>query len=180
MAVQPIVSWYWETNQDTDQVTRWDIGYVNASEVSPDFTFLIWNNRKGVVDVPDMQNAVITVKDELGGNTGELVEGQWIEVKVDQIDLDFFPIGWDAITNTEVSRPIKTLGSTTNSNGTFTPNVPPHDTPNGEVSILGVANDGTLQNSAGNVVKATMRCRVPGNAASGVINFRTRVRFQYV
>jgi len=178
--LQPLVSWYAETNGDNEQVTRWDLGIVDASQVSQDFTFLIWNNRKGTEDVPDMQNAVIMTKDELGGNTGELVEGQWIEVKVDQIDTTFHPIGWDVVANQAVSRPIKTLGSTTNEDGTFTPNVPPHTTQNGEISILGVKNDGTLENAQGNYVKVSLHCRVPGNASAGAVNFRTRVTYQYV
>jgi len=178
--VQPLVSWYKETNLDTDQVTRWDIGVVDASQVSPDFTFLIWNNRKGTTDVPDMQNAVIMTKDELGGNTGELIEGQWIEVKVDQIDSTFNKIGWDVNANAPVSHPVKTLGSTTNEDGTFTPNTPPHTTTNGEISILGVKNDGDLTRAAGNYVKVALHCRVPGNASAGLINFRTRVTYQYV
>jgi hypothetical protein len=181
MAVaQPLVSWYKETNLDTDQITRWDIGVVDASQTSPDFTFLIWNNRKGSVDVPDMQNAAIMTKDEFGGNTGELVEGQWIEVKVDQIDSTFNKIGWDVNLNAPVSRPVKTTRSTTFNFVTSTPNVPPHTTTNGEISILGVANDGDLVNAAGNYVKVTLHCRVPGNASSGLINFRTRVVYQYV
>lgn len=181
MAVsQPLVSWYKETNGDDEQLTSWDIGVVDASQASPVSTFLIWNNRKGTENVPDMQNAVIMTKDEFGGNTGELVEGQWIEVKVDQIDTTFHKIGWDAIANEAVSRPIKTTGSTTNEDGTFTPNVDPHTTTNGEISILGVKNDGTVENSAGNFVKVQLLCRVPGNASAGLIKFRTRVTYQYV
>lgn len=181
MAVtQPLVSWYKETNQDTDQLTSWDIGVVDASEISPATTFLIWNNRKGTEDVPDMQNAVITTKDQNGGNTGELVEGKWIEVQLVGVDAYFNPIGWDVNTNTAVSWPIRAIGSTTNSDGTFTPNVPPHDTTNGEVSILGVKNDGSVENAAGNFAKVSLRCNVPGNASSGLIQFRLRVSYQYV
>lgn len=181
MAVlQPIVSWYKQTNGDADQVTNWDIGVVDASTVSQDFTFLIWNNRKGATDVPDMQNAVIMTKDNLGGNTGELVTGQWIEVMVDQVDSSFSKIGWDTVGNAAVSRPVKTTGSTTFNGTTSIPNTAPHTTTNGIISVLGVANDGSIANAKGNFVQASLHCRVPGNASAGLVNFRTRVTYQYV
>lgn len=176
----PLASWYKSTNGDEDQLTRWDIGVVDASQASEIDTFLIFNNRKGLEDVPDMQNAVIMTKDSNGGNTGELVEGQWIEVRVDEIDTGFNKIGWDSIENVAVSRPIKTTGSTTNVDGTFTPNVGSHTTTSGEVSLLGVKNDGDLINAKGNYVKVQLLCRIPGNASSGLINFRTRITYQYV
>jgi hypothetical protein len=181
MAVlQPLVSWYKQTNLDTDQVTNWDIGVVDASQVSIDFTFLIWNNRKGTSNVPDMQNAVIMTKDNLGGNTGELVLGQWIEVMVNAVDSQFYPIGWDLNANAAVSRPVNTTGGTTYSSTTSVPNSAPHTTTNGIISILGVANDGLVANSAGNFVQVSLHCRVPGNASAGLVNFRTRVTYQYV
>jgi hypothetical protein len=181
MAVSvPLVSWYKQTNADTDQVSSWDIGVVDASQVSTDFVFLIWNNRKGTTDVPDMQNAVIMTKDSLGGNTGELVTGQWIEVLVSGLDSTFSPIGWNTVANAAVSRPVKTTGSTTYNSTTSTPNTAPHTTTNGEISILGVANDGTVANSKGNFVQVSLHCRVPGNASAGLVNFRTRVTYQYV
>lgn len=181
MAVlQPLVSWYKDTNGDTDQLNRWDIGVVDASQASAISTFLIWNNRKGSTDVPDMQNAVIMTKDNAGNNTGELVEGQWIEVKVDGIDTQFNKIGWDTVGNAAVSRPVKTLGGTTFNSLTSTPNVAPHTTTSGEISVLGVANDGTKENSAGNFVRVQLLCRVPGNASAGLVEFRTRVTYQYV
>ncbi|OBR64927.1 hypothetical protein A7K91_04930 [Paenibacillus oryzae] len=180
MANQPLVSWYAATNQDNQQINRWDIGVVNASEVSQGFEFLIWNNRKGDTDVPDMQNAVFMTKDEHGGNTGELVEGQWIEVKVDQKDSTFHKVGWDALTNQPVAHPLKASGSTTFNGVNSTPNTAPHTTTNGEVSILGVANDGSLANSKGNFVKVTLQCRIPGNASQGLVNFRSRTTFQFV
>lgn len=181
MAVlQPLVSWFKQTNLDNEQVNNWDIGVVNASEVSQDFTFLIWNNRKGSTDVPDMQNAVIMTKDSSGGNTGELVLGQWIEVKVEGIDSTFNPIGWEQTLNAPVSRPINTSGTTTLNSVSSVPNTAPHTTTNGIVSILGVANDGSIANSKGNFITVSLHCRIPGNASSGLVNFRTRVTYQYV
>lgn len=179
MSATPLVSW--RTRDNTQQVTSWDIGTVDAGTVSQDFGFLIWNNYQGSTDVPNMEDAVITTKDQNGGNTGELVTGQWIEVKVDSMgETSFTPIGFDVVNGVAVVHPIRTTGSTTYNDVTSTPNVPPHTSQNGVVSILGVANDGTKENSAGNYVEVTLHARVPGNASAGLINFLTRVSYKFV
>lgn len=169
----PIVSWY--SRDNTTQITKWDIGTVDAGSISADFGVLIWNNRGGTTDVSDMQDCTITTKDSLGGNSGELVVNKWIEVKVDTLnETTFTPIGGNT------THPIRTTGSTTNADGTFTPGVAPHISDTGSVDILGVKNDGTKTNAAGNFVEVTLHANVPSTASAGVVNFLTRVAYKYV
>lgn len=177
--VQPRVEW-WDKN-NLNPISRWDIGVVDAGTVSDNFTFLIWNNRAKDSDVPDMLDCRITTKDEMGGETGELITGQWIEVKVDSLsETTFKPIGYDAENNVVVSRAIKTRASTTYNSVISTPEVPPHTSVGGEVCILGVANDGTIANSAGNFVQVTLHANIPSTAVAGLINFKTRITYKYV
>lgn len=186
----PIVSWRLRDNSALWH--RWDIDVVDAGTESGEFGFLIWNNHNngsgiGEDDVPDMEDCTITVKDELGGNTGDLVERTWIRVRVDSIgESSFTPIGYDTVTSSPINHPIKTTESTSytypgdSEPTTSTPGVEPHDSSVGEVSILGVANDGTMDNSRGNFVELTMKALVPGDASAGLVNFLTRTSYKYV
>lgn len=176
----PVVSW--RTRDNSQQLLKWDLGVVDAGTTSPDFGFLIWNNYNSVNDVSNMEDCTITVKDEFGGDTGDLVTGQWIEVRVDNEtgDGNFHKIGYDINLGQPVKHPIQTNGTTIYNSVSSTPNVPPHTSANGTVCILGVANDGTKENSAGNFVELTLRANVPSNASSGLIKFLTRVSYKYV
>lgn len=181
----PVVSW--RTRDNSQQVLRWELGVVDAGTTSPDFGFLVWNNYRdgsgnGVNDVADMEDCTITVKDEFGGDTGDLVTGQWAEVRVDNPtgDGQFHKIGFDVNFSLPVKHPIQTNGTTVYNSVSSTPNVAPHTSANGTVSILGVANDGTKENSAGNFVEMTLRVTVPSNASSGLNRFLTRVSYKYV
>jgi hypothetical protein len=149
----PIVSWYDSTN--TNQVTQWSIGVVDAGSVSPDFTVLIWNNRGGASAVSDMQNCTITTKDSTGGNTGELVTNEWIEAKVVSMnETTYTPVGG---TNT------KAIQSSTSGAGT----------------ISGAINDGTITNAKANFAQVTLHANVPSNASAGTVSFKTRVAYQF-
>jgi hypothetical protein len=177
----PIVSWYNETN--TTQLTSWPIGTVDAGSVSADLVVLIWNNRAGLEidgDVSDMQNISITTKNNTGGNTGEIIVDKWIEAKnVSLSEVVFTPIGGTS------THSIRTDESTTNDDGTFTPGIAPHYNPDGSVDILGVWNvwatpaDG-IANATGNFIKVSLHANVPSDATAGVVNFLTRVAYQYV
>ncbi|MBV6713966.1 hypothetical protein [Paenibacillus chitinolyticus] len=148
-----VVQWYDATN--TKQENSWDIGIVDAGNVSSDKTFYIWNNRSGTAAVSDMQNCTITTKDSAGGNTGELVVNRWIEVKCDSMnETTFSQIGG---TNT---RPIQAGGGA------------------GAGIIKGTANDGTVANAIPNYAKITIHANVPSNATAGNFSFLTRVAYQ--
>lgn len=178
MSTQPLVSWWKRDN--SAQYLKWDIGVVDAGTPSPQTGFLIWNNKGGTTDVADMEDCTITTKGEGGVNTGALVEGQWVKVKLDGVDSTFHPIGFDTATNQAVTRPIKAIGSTTFNSVTSTPQVGSHVSTNGEVNILGVANSGNKIDSAGNFAEITAYADVPGNASAGLIKFLLRVSYKYV
>ena len=56
----PIVSWYSKDN--SNPVTNWQIGTVDAGTISNEFEFLVWNNRGGNSLVSHMTNCVIAVR----------------------------------------------------------------------------------------------------------------------
>lgn len=174
----PIVSW--RNADNSEQVYNWEIGTVDAGNISKDFIVLIWNNHPSgqdeYGDVADMQNVSITTKDANTGNTGDLVVDKWIEVKnVSLNDSEFTPIGGEGV------YPIRTTGTTTFEGDDSTPGVPPHaiDPEYGSVDILGVKNDGTINNSAGNFIQVVLRANVPTTAGAGLVNFLTRVTYSY-
>lgn len=169
----PIVSWRAQDNLST--FASWPIGTVDAGTLSANISFLVWNNKGGASDVSDMQNCTITTKDNVGGDTGQVVIDKWVEVKVISMsESSFTPIGKNA------PKTIRTTGSTTNGGGTFTPNVAPHAGEGTSYDILGVLNDGSKVNAAGNFVEITSRASVPSNASAGTTNFKLRVAYQYV
>lgn len=152
----PIVSWY--NTDNTSQVTQWDIGTVDAGSVSTAFGVLIWNNRGNSTAVSDMTNTTITTKDSAGGNTGELVTNTWIEAKVNSLaEANFSPMG-----------------------GTVTRDLKADDSNVTSGIIKGTANDGTKTNAKGNFCDVSLRANVPPTATAGLVNFLTRVSYQYV
>lgn len=151
----PIVSWY--TRDNTSQVTQWDIGTVDAGSISSTFGVLIWNNRGNGTAVSDMTNCTITTKDSAGGNTGELVTDTWIEVRVDSLgETDFAAIG-----------------------GTVVKDIRAKNAGVDAKTIEGGANGGDLTDDK-NYAELTLRANVPPTATAGLVNFLTRVSYQYV
>jgi hypothetical protein len=151
---QPQISWY--NIDNTSQVTQWLIGTIDAGTVSPDTTFLIWNNRGGPTAVSDATNCSITTKDIAGGNTGDLVEGKWVEVRVDTMgETEPTPIGGTTV------KAVKAGGTA----------------PAGTIS--GAANDGTKANSPNNFAQVTLHVNVNPLAVAGNIDFLLRLSYQY-
>lgn len=151
----PQIQWFNVDN--TSQQTEWQIGTVDASSVSPETTFLIWNNRGGAEPLSNMTNCSITTKDILGGNTGEVVEDQWIEARLDSIvgSDDFEKVGGT------VTKVIQSAEGVT-------------------AQISGAANDGTKDNSPNNFAEVTLRANIPATATAGNFSFLTRVQYNYV
>lgn len=149
----PIVSWCDASN---NTAANFNIGTVDAGSVSPDTTFLIWNNKAGETAVSDMTNCAITTKDTTGGNTGEVVTNTWMQVRVDSMsEATFSPIG-----------------------GIVTKTISAAGAPSGE--IKGLTNDGVEANSLLNHAKVTLHASVPQIATAGNFDFITRVSYQYV
>lgn len=144
------------TNATGTQVNSWDVGTVDAGSVSQDFTFLIWNNKGGTTAVSNMNNCTITTKDKNGGDTGELVTGKWIEVRVDSMkETSFVPIGGTT------TKTIQAEGNV------------------GAGNISGGVNDGNPANSISNYAKVTLHANVPTTATAGTTDFLTRVAYQF-
>ncbi|AZK47113.1 hypothetical protein [Paenibacillus lentus] len=153
MAIAPIVE-FTQPN-GTSQVNSLDFLTVDAGTVSNDFTILIWNNRGKSSDVSDMEHCTITTQDQNGGNTGELVTGRWIEVRVDSMNENSYtPIGGN---NTKT---IQAEGA-------------------GAGKISGAANNGTVDGAKANYAKVTLQANVPSLATAGNIDFLIRVAYQF-
>jgi hypothetical protein len=175
----PQVTWLKEDN--VTPFPEWKIGTIDAGSTSPSVTVLVWNNRASLagvdaggkeVDLSTMTNCSITTKDELGGDTGELVINKWIQSRIDSMgEGDFTEMGGLS------TRVIQAGGNTT---FTYTGSTTPVTTSPNAKEILGVANDGSVANSAGNFCKVSLRAKVPGTATAGNVKFLTRVAYQYV
>lgn len=151
----PIISWYQSDN--IAQVTRWDIGTVDAGTASADFHVLVWNNRGGSTAVSDMTNCKVTTKDTAGTDTGELVTNTWIQAKVlSQNETTYTAIGG------------------TNSHDVKAGGTAPANT------VSGGANDGTVSNAAINFADLVLRAFPPANATAGHVDFLTRISYSYV
>lgn len=160
----PIVSWRSEDN--SEEVLSWEVGTVDAGTPSDDFTVLVWNNYNGALDVSAMTDCTITTKDTSGGNTGDIIKGQWVKVWLPDANETVPTAVGGAVTH-----PIKATGNTVNSDGTFAADVG---------QILGVKNDGDMLNSKANYCKLKLRLDVPGIATAGNVPFLVRVSYRYV
>lgn len=148
----PKIQWFEANN--TDVITKWEIGQIDAGTTSPDKTILIWNNRNGIGDRSQMQDCRLTIKDKDAGDTGLLVTDKWVEARCDSMNETLFTkIGGTAELN------IKAAGQ-----------------PDFEIS--GKANDGTLSDTA-NYAKVTLHCTPPTGASAGVQQFKIRVSYFY-
>lgn len=193
----PILSWTDATG--TAQVTNFDMGVVDAGTVSKEFEFILWNNKRipgsnnpttnkeyGATDISDVEDLTITTKDITGGTSSEVVTNRWIAVNVPDKDSQWLRVGYDTVTKNDVRLSVESTGTTeykydgdmsvTNS----TPNTGDHTSVNGRVSLLGVANDGTLLKSKGNFIRLKFRAEVPGTATAGIKQFLVRASYKYV
>lgn len=171
-APDPIISW-WD-RENVKQHTQWNIGVVDAGTESEHFGVLIWNNRGGSEDVSNIVEASLTTRNADASETGHVVEGKWIRVRVDSIgEAIFTPIGKDA------QHLVRTVGTTTNEDGTHTPEVPPHTSPAGTVCALGVKNDGTKANAQGNYIECTLVAFPDNLAPAGTFEFVVRLSYTF-
>lgn len=149
---QPIVTFYNEDN--TAEVTSWDLGELNANSVSPSLKLNIWNNRAGTEDVSDMKEVSVTCLDGDLDYNGEVVVNQWMNVKMLDDSDSFTPVGGTT------TKSIKAAGQTDN-------------------TIKGTANDGTLENSTDNFVPLEVKLIIPMNSTAGLHNFNFRCQYFY-
>lgn len=178
----PLVEWHEANHVAIPSDIVYDFGTVTADDWSNAFTFNIWNNKKGSVDLPKLENCTITTRDMSGGegNTHEytipVVSGNWFHCQIDSLgetDLldDTSRVGKGAAKN------VGTTGSTTKNHAgelLKTPITP------GAQEVLGVNNNGVPADSAGNYVTLTVRAYVPLDAPSGQQFFKWRFLYRYV
>lgn len=180
MAV-PIITWMNSTHTQPVQVP-YPFGVIDAGDLSPVYTFNIWNNKGGTTDVSKMEDCTITTRDMSGGlgntvgNEVEVVKNNWFHAQIDSLDekdlnQESSRIGKD------YSKPIGTTGTTKKDNlGVSYP------TPIKPVAkeILGVKNNGNAVDAAGNYVTISFQAEVPLDAKSGQQQFKLRVSYRYV
>ncbi|WP_068620007.1 hypothetical protein [Paenibacillus tuaregi] len=177
----PGVSWYNATH--TQEIKEpFDFKVIDAGDKSSIYTFNIWNNKGGSEECAKMEDCSITTTDmksgtgEDAGNIVEVVKNMWFHAQVDSlgetdIEADTSKIGKDR------SKPIGTKGKTTKDNTGAaypTPFVP------AAKEILGVKNNGTPADAAGNYATVSLQAQVPLDASSGQQKFKLRVSYRYV
>lgn len=177
----PIITWLDATHSKPVDVP-YNFGVIDAGDLSPVHTFNIWNNRGGTTDVSTMEDCTITTRDMSGGlgdtagNEIEVVKNNWFHAQVDS--LDETDIGEESSRiGKDYSKPIGTTGATTkdNTGASYpTPIVP------GAREILGVRNNGSPVDAAGNYVTISVQAEVPLDARSGQQNFKLRISYRYV
>jgi hypothetical protein len=177
----PIVTWMNGTHT-APVSTPFNFGVIDADDLSPVYTFNIWNNKGGTTDVSKMEDCTITTRDMSGGlgNTVgseiEVVKNNWFHAQVDSLgetDLsqESSRIGKD------YSKPIGTTGSTKKDNAGVS--YPTPITPAAK-EILGVKNNGNPTDAAGNYATVSLQADVPLEAKSGQQSFKIRVSYRYV
>lgn len=153
----PIVSW---TEKDgVTPVTEWKMGKINAGEVAPSKTFLIWNNKGGEEDVSDMQDTQITTTDGVGDEL-DVVAEKWTYVQCFPKDSSFVQVGGDTMHMIQASG---------------------NDSTGQAISdgiIKGTANGG-LQTDTTNYAKVEAYVNPSLNAPAGLRQYYTRIVFYY-
>ncbi|RRJ66408.1 hypothetical protein EHV15_28410 [Paenibacillus oralis] len=178
---QPIISWYDATH--TNEVTApFDFKIIDAGDLSPIYTFNIWNNKGKAEDVSKMEDCTITTRDMSGGlgntvgNEVEVVKNNWFHAQVDSLGETDLADPSSAI-GKDYSKPIGTTGATTKD---FTGALYPTPLKPGAKEILGVNNNGNPVDAAGNYATVSLQAAVPLDAKSGRQQFKIRVSYRYV
>jgi len=178
---QPIITWM-DATHNNEIITPFDYKVIDADSKSDIFIFNVWNNKNGASDVSKMEDCTITTRDMTGG-TGdteahdvEVVKNNWFHVQVDSlgetdIDEESSRVGKD------FSKPIGTTGTTKkdHTGANYTTPIKP-----GVKEILGVNNNGSPVDAAGNYVTLSIQCEVPLNARSGKQAFKKRISYRFV
>lgn len=172
----PVISW-WDSTHTRQVSAPFDFLVVDAGNKSGKFTFNVWNNKGGATDVSKMEDCTVTTRDMTGGlgNTlgaeVPLVRDNWMHVQVDSLaETDINDV--TSLVGKDYSKNIGTKGSTTKNNLGETLASPL--TPLAK-EILGVQNNGTATDSAGNFTTLTFQAEVPLSASAGQQNFKLRV-----
>ena len=164
---QPIVT-FRNPVDPTATIPSYPIGEVDVGIRTPEFPIDIWNNYAGEVDVSNMQNTRITVKDSAGGDNLEMVKQKWIEVKnLSQNEVVYTPVGGtDGVDygNGMVGKE-HTIGAETMAAG----------------QIGGYVNDGEKEtaDTKRNFCSLVLQTLPPLNATAGTSDFLIKLGFKY-
>lgn len=143
-------------------VASWNCGTVQASNYSSILTIKVWNNKGGSTAVSDLKDASITTVDIDGGQSSDVVAGQWVQVNVPKMD------GRDDVW-TQIGGS-KTKSIRADGLGSAVGNV-----------IRGDANDGAdTEVNAKNYATCRLKVHVPLNATPGTKMWKTRLNGYYV
>lgn len=153
----PSITLYNSTN--TELVSSWNLGTVQAQVPSAELVVNIWNNKGGGTDVSDLKECSLAITDSNGSTAVEdVARDKWVQVNVQSVDGDtttWTPVG----------------GATTKAiraNSGVTDN-----------TIKGTKNDGQAANSAQNFCTVKFRVVVPINSNVGAKSFKVRLTGYY-
>ncbi|WP_141131352.1 hypothetical protein [Anaerovirgula multivorans] len=149
----PVVSW--RLGDNSDAISLWQIGTLNAGQQSAEQEILIWNNFQGAEDVAHMQDCKFTTTDG-AADTMDVVANKWVYTRVDSLNESTF---------TQVGGATKhVIGAAGAAEGT----------------IQGTANTGVLANTV-NFAKLTNYFQSDLHGVSaGLRQFKLRVEYFYV
>ncbi len=182
MATTPVVTWTHKPDAadfaDPAAVidaTSWDIGVVDAGDVSDEHTFLIWNNKGGGDDLAVMQDCNIDTRtlngSQLEDNPREgqdVVQERWVQIDAtsNQDAAGFEEVGFDDALNPPDGEFVKK-------------NVQGWDADPYEIN--GDINDGSYDDglAKGVFAEVIMRAAPPLNATSGLHQFLTRLHYHF-
>lgn len=197
----PVVSWKtFDNTQDWPVDGLWKLGVVKAGFEAPETSrqkILIWNNRGGEEEAPDMQDVTFTTLNNEPGHegmpTGPVAERKIITVR----NLSLEETTPTAVGG-ETEKHIYTTGSTIDRDGVIhtpsqdvyapDPHNPPspgpeqpihYPYPEHTVDILGVTNDGSKETAKGNYVELELSAFPPAMTPSGKFRFLMRVSYWY-
>ena len=165
-AIIPIITIYNEENTLIQE--SWNAGELDLSDSesfeSNVLVINVWNNRKGIEDVPDMLGCNITTKNIHGDNTDEqVVTEKWVHACVESTASSstlFSPIGGETVCKVAHQ------------------NADDEDKENGV--IKGTANNGNPSIDTINYSKISLKVVPTINGLLGVHNFKTRISGYYI
>lgn len=152
----PNITLYNQANSEL--VSTWTVGTVQAQTPSSELVVNIWNNKAGGTDVSDLKDCTITVLDSNGSTfTEEVAKNKWVQVNVKSVDGN--DTTWTAIGG-ETTHAIKA------------------NTGVSDNSISGAKNDGNTAESK-NCCTIKLRVNAPINATPGSKQFKVRLTGYY-
>lgn len=152
----PNITLYNEANSEL--VSTWTVGTVQAQTPSAELVVNIWNNKAGGSDVSDLKDCSVTVLDSNGSTyTEEVAKNKWVEVNVKSVDGN--TTTWTAIGG-ETTHAIKA------------------NTGVSDNSISGEKNNGATVESK-NCCTMKLRVNAPINATPGSKQFKVRLTGYY-